>query len=209
MSAALLITFRETLEASLVVAIVLTIIDRLQRERLKIALWNGVAAGIACSIAIAVAVHVLFQSLPPHLEGIAEGVTMLVAAALIVWLVVWVTRMRGNMRQHVSDQATAHIDQGSWWGIFFMSFFAVVREGTETVLFLQASAFQAQQFFSSVAAVAGVVLAVGCTMLVFRGLHRVPLKRIFQATSALLLLFAVTLTIGGIEEIMEAVEAVS
>lgn len=85
-----------------------------------------------------------------------------------------------------------------------MSFFAVVREGTETVLFLQASAFRASQIFSSVAAAMGVMLAVGMTVLLFRGLHRVPMRRIFQFTSILLLLFAVSLVIGGVEELMEA-----
>ncbi len=204
MSAALLITFRETLEASLVIAIVLTVIDRLQRNSLKIALWNGVAAGVVASIAIALAVHALFRNLPPHLEEIAEGVTMLIAAALILWLLVWVTKMRGNVREHVTEQASVHAHSGSFWGIFAMAFFAVVREGTETVLFLQASVFRAQEAFSSAGAIGGVVLAMGLTLMLFKGMHLLPLKWIFRVTSLLLGVFAVSLVVGGVEELHEA-----
>ncbi len=204
MAAALLITFRETLEASLVVAVVLTVIERLQRSRLQLAVWNGVAAGVLCSIAIAFAVQMFFQRLPAHLEQVAEGWTMLIASALIVWLVVWVARVRGNVREHIDTHASVHADAHSWWGIFAMAFFAVVREGTEMVLFLQASMFQAQRVVSSVGAITGIALAVGLTALLFRGLHVLPLKWIFRSTSLLLLLFAVSLFVGGVEELHEA-----
>lgn len=204
MATAFLITFRETLEASLVVAIVLTVIDRMHRDRLRLALWNGVGLGVLCSIVIAVIVAVSFRRLPEHLEPLAEGLTMLAASALIVWLIIWVSRTRGNVRQHITQEASEHADAGSWWGIFSMAFFAVVREGTETVLFLQASVFQAKLAFSSIGAVTGVVLALGFTLVLFRGFRAVPLHWIFRVTTVLLVIFALSLAVEGVGEVMEA-----
>ena len=204
MATAFLITFRETLEASLVVAVVLTVIDRIHRDRLRIALWNGVGAGILCSVVVAAVVAVFFHRLPEQFEPFAEGVTMLAASALIVWLIIWVSRARGNVRQHITNEASQHVDRGSWWGIFSMAFFAVVREGTETVLFLQASVFQAKQAFSSIGAVTGVAFAIGFTLVLFRGFRAVPLHWIFRVTTVLLVIFALSLAVEGVEEVMEA-----
>src|SRR3990167_9677982 len=83
MATAFLITFRETLEASLVVVVVMTILNRMGKNRLRLTLWNGVIAGLVTSLLVAVAIRWLFASIEGPAEEIAEGITMLLASGLI------------------------------------------------------------------------------------------------------------------------------
>jgi high-affinity iron transporter len=108
------------------------------------------------------------------------------------------------MRSRIGAKATAHLSRGSTIGIFLMSFLAVVREGTETVLFLQASVLHSREMFQEIGAIAGIVFALGLSFLMFRGIHALPLKWIFRVTNALLILFAAGLLAHGLHEFQEA-----
>src|SRR3989338_1420079 len=204
MAAAFLITFRETLEASLVVVIVMTILDRLGHARLRIMLWNGVVVGLCASLVVAIAVRWLFSSFGEHAEKIAEGVTMLLASALITWMIFWMSKIGGQMRVRLGAQATEHLSRGSAVGIFLMSFLAVVREGTETVLFLQASVLHSQEMFQEIGAIAGIAFALGLSFLMLRGFHVLSLKWVFRVTNTMLILFAAGLLAHGLHEFQEA-----
>ena len=107
------------------------------------------------------------------------------------------------MRKRVGEQATEHVGSGSALGIFLMSFLAVVREGTETVLFLQASLLQSQEVFQQIGAIAGILLALGISFLMVKGFHVLPLRWIFRVTSVLLILFAAGLLANGLHEFQE------
>lgn len=204
MAAAFLITFRETLEASLIVVIVMTILDRLGQRQLRLMLWSGVLAGVATSLLVALTMRWLFSSLSEQSEHIAEGITMIAASLLITWMMLWISRMGRHLRQRVGDRATGYLSRGSVLGIFLMSFLAVVREGTETVLFLQASILHTQEVFQEVGAIAGIALALGLSFCMLRGFHLLPLQWIFRTTNVLLILFAAGLLAHGIHEFQEA-----
>lgn len=203
MAAAFLITFRETLEASLVVVIVLSVLDRFEDRRFRLSLWNGVLAGLCASLFVAIAVRWFFSSLAPEAEPLAEGITMLLAAALLTWMIVWMSRFGSQMRDRISVQATDHLARGSAIGIFLMSFLAVVREGTETVLFLQASLLYSEKLFQHIGAFGGITIAIVLSALLLKGFHLLPLRWVFRVTNVLLIVFAVSLLLNGLHELEE------
>ncbi|TSD00064.1 MAG: high-affinity iron transporter [Candidatus Peregrinibacteria bacterium Greene1014_49] len=204
MAAAFLITFRETLEASLVVVIVMTVLDRLGQRKLRLMLWNGVMAGLVASLLVALSIRWLFSSLGGHAEEVAEGFTMLLASGLITWMILWMSKVGSQMRSRVGSKAAEHLSRGSIFGIFLMSFLAVVREGTETVLFLQASILHTQEIFQEVGAIAGIAFALGFSFLMLKGFHVLPLKWVFRVTNTMLILFAAGLLAHGLHEFQEA-----
>lgn len=204
MATAFLITFRETLEASLVVVIVMTVLNRMGQNRLRLMLWNGVIAGLVASLLVAVSVRVLFSSVESPVEEIAEGVTMVLASGLITWMILWMSRIGVQLKSRIGSLTEAHVMKGSALGIFLISFFAVVREGTETVLFLQASLLHAQETFQEIGAIAGIAMALGLSFLMLKGFNVLPLRRVFQVTNVLLILFAAGLLAHGLHEFQEA-----
>src|SRR4030065_602868 len=89
-----LVLFRETLEAALVVGIVLGYLARTGQTRYRLTVWVAVATGAAASVLIAW----LFQRLAGGFEGraeqIFEGLVMLAGAALLTTLIVWMAGKR-------------------------------------------------------------------------------------------------------------------
>jgi len=79
-----------------------------------------------------------------------------------------------------------------------------VREGIELALFLTAAAFALQGGAIWVGAVLGLGAAVLLGYLVFSTTRRLDLRRFFQVTGVLLLLFAAGLVAHGVHEFNEA-----
>lgn len=204
MFAASLITLRETLEASLVVGVMLAFLTFTQNMRHKKFVWLGVAAGVVFSLIVAWGLHALSMEFEGAGEEIYEGVMMLVAAGLLTWMIFWMINQGRHMKKQIESEVAVHIENNHWLGIFILSFVSTAREGIETAIFLQAAIFNAQAGATLVGALLGIVVAVTLAFVMFKGFAAVPLRTFFSITSILLLLFGAGLVAHGIHEFEEA-----
>lgn len=203
--AALLITLRETLEASLIVGIMLAFLNRTQNREHNPVIWAGVAAGIATSILAASVIAHVGGTFEGVAEEIYEGSMMIVASCLVFWTVTWLTRNGKNMQKAIEQKIEVHLQTGALVSLFLLVYVSVLREGIETVIFLQAALFQTKSMTQNIGAAAGIIIAISIAWLLFRGMLRwFSLRTFFRCTSVLLALFAVTLLVEGVEELMEA-----
>lgn len=203
--AALLITLRETLEASLVVGIMLAFLHRTQNREKNPVIWAGVGAGVLTSVIIGWIVLQFAGSFEGRGEKIYEGITMLIAGGLITWMVVWLAIHGKQMRQAIEHKMEVHLAKGALVSLFLLVYTSILREGIETVIFLQAAFFQSQSASQHMGAIAGMVLAVGAAWLLFRGMMKwFSLSRFFQFTGVLLMFFAAGLMAHGVHELQEA-----
>jgi len=193
-----LVLLRETLEAALVVGIVLGYLARTGQARYRLPVWLAVAAGVAASLVGAW----VFQRLAGGFEGrgaqIFEGLVMLADAALLTTLIVWMAGKRdatSKVEQGIERRLAPGGSHGA--GLFLLVFLSVLREGVESVIFLGAAA-------SLWGALAGVGAAALLGWLLFRGALRVRLGVFFTVTNVLLLLFAAGLVAHGLHELVEA-----
>lgn len=200
----MLITLRETLEASLVVGIVLAFLHQTSNARRTWIVWSGVAAGLAMSLLLAYFFQQWTAGFTGRTEEIYEGITMLTAAGLITWMVLWMAKQGKHMRRSIEEKVEQHLESGQLIGIFFLICVSVLREGIETVIFLQAAFLQSQGGSSHLGAVLGIVIAISASYLFFKGAARFSLKIFFRATGVLLMLFAAGLFAHGIHELQEA-----
>lgn len=194
----LLILFRETLEAALVVGIVLGYLARTEQTRYRLTVWLAVAAGAAASVLTAW----LFQRLSGGFEGrgeaIFEGLVMLAGAAMLTTLILWMAGEQdaaARLENGVKRRLATSDSQGS--GLFLLVFLSVLREGVESVIFLRGAG-------SLWGALAGLMAAVLLGFLLFRGALRIRLGAFFVVTNILLLLFAAGLVAHGLHELVEA-----
>ncbi len=102
-----------------------------------------------------------------------------------------------NIKQELESKAKE--TQGSGWAIFGLSFFAVMREGFETALFLYSSG----ENFSYLGFVSGIILAIFVGYLIFSQGSKIPLKTIFNVSSVVLILFASGMVAYGTHEFEE------
>lgn len=202
---ALLITLRETLEASLIVGIMLAFLHRTQNRDRNPIIWAGVAAGILTSVVVAFFIMQFSGSFTGRAEKIYEGITMLVAGGLITWMVVWLAMQRKSMKQALEHKIAIHLETGALISLFLLVYTSILREGIETVIFLQAAVMQSENAVSHVGAITGMILAVSAAWLLMRGMLRwFSLSRFFTFTGILLMFFDAGLIAHGIHELQEA-----
>lgn len=201
MFSSLLITFRETLEAALVVGIVLTFLTKTNQPIFKKFVWRGVGVGIGISILLAFILEAFFGGLTGKIEEIFEGVLMFITAGFLTWMIIWVHKQK-DVAKHIKEKVSSHVKQGYGLGIFILVATAVFREGTETVLYLKASSLvgQSGQLFG---AFIGIVVALALGYGLFVWALRVNLQIVFTVTSIFLLLFAAGLVSHGVHEFQE------
>jgi high-affinity iron transporter len=194
------LAFREGLEAALIISIVLGVITRLDKRHLIPTVWLGAAAGVVLSLGIAFVLVRTGLEFEGEREEVFEAVTMLLAAGILTWMVFWMQKSASGLRSTLETR----VNQGQGrWQIFMISFLAVLREGVELALFLLAAGFamENQQVLSG--ALLGLAAAIFAGLIWFRYSNRLALRKFFQITNIILLLFAAGLFALGIHELIE------
>lgn len=199
-----LVTFRETLEAALIVGILYTYLVKSERMELAPRLWYGVSTAVVASLIVALLFQVLAGGFSGRREKIFEGVVMILAAGVLSTMIIWMARNRNISRDlEVKAQSALSSDHRAGVGLFLLAFVAVFREGVETVLFLY-GVMSNQGGISFAASLAGGLTAVAIGYAIFIQGQRLPLKTFFNVSSVLLILFAAGLIAHGIHEFHEA-----
>jgi high-affinity iron transporter len=184
-----LVTFREGLEAALVVGILARVVPLAQRWLIG----AGIGAAILMSLLAAWVISAIAAT-----HALWEIGFSLLGAGLLLYMVGWMRRQGANLSHHL--RATA---QGSSaWMLFSMAFTAVAREGLETVLFLRAL-WSMQSQLSWMGGLLGLFVAMAVGFLVFRLGKRLPMKTFFTLSSVLLILIASGIAAYAVHEILE------
>lgn len=197
-----LITFRETLEAVLVVGIVLAYLVRIKQLHYKKFVWWGVLLGILVSIITAIIFVGLFGGLSGRTEEIFEGSLMFIASFLLTTMILWMAKQGRYVAQELEERVSHEIKEEHSVGILALVFFAVLREGVETVIFLGAAA--RVERVNILGPFLGILVALLVGWLFFWGVKKLRLGLFFKITSIILIFFAAGLIAHGIHEFQEA-----
>ena len=134
-----------------------------------------------------------------------EEVLALVAVAGVTYMVAWMRRHSLELKRQLEDHAESALLIGSTLALVGMAFFAVLREGLETAIFLLA-AFQSSSsaLSTGIGAVLGVAVAVGLGYALYKGGVRINLTRFFRITGFVLVLVAAGLLSSAVHSLAEA-----
>ena len=191
MLASLLIVFREVIEAGLIVGIVLAATNGVARRGIWVA--GGVGAGVlgACLVAaFAEQLGAMFEGAGQELFNAA---ILAFAVLMLTWHNVW---MAGHGRQMAREMremgALVSAGQRTLAALAVVVGVAVLREGSEVVLFLYGIAAQGGMSKAAMLAGGGLGLAAGAVVsaLLYFGLLAIPAHRLFSVTSWLITLLA-------------------
>lgn len=191
MFASALIVFREVLEAALIVGIVAAATRGIPRRSRWI--LGGVALGIVGALAVAGAADAMSRFAEGMGPELFNATILAVAVLMLAWHNIWMAshgRELSSNARAIGGEIRAGTRQLSV--VLIVVAVAVLREGSETVLFLYGIAISESSSMGALAA-GGVVGLLGGALvgyLLFRGLLRIPLKWFFGVTSALVLVLA-------------------
>ncbi|MFZ1239730.1 MAG: FTR1 family protein [Anaerolineae bacterium] len=204
---AFLLALREGLEAALIVGIVLGVLRKLGHNRQQVSVWQGAVAAIAVSLVAALLLYAVGLKMEGSAEQIFEGVTMLLAAAILTWMIFWMQtqgrRINRELETGVRQAVSGMGGNKGHWALFSVAFIAVLREGIETALFLTATTFTAGGQATLLGALLGLSAAAALGYILFTTTRQLNVKRFFQVTSVLLILFAAGLVAHSIHEFNE------
>jgi high-affinity iron transporter len=193
-----IIVFREVLEAALIVGIVMAA----SRGAAGRGLWvsGGIAAGVlgACGVAL------FAEAIAAAAEGIGQELfdagILFAAVGMLGWHNVWMSRHGRELAAH-ANRLGHDVRSGArpLWALAFAVALAVLREGSEIVLFLYGIALAGQGGALAMAAggAVGLALGVAAGTAIYWGLVSIPMRLLFTVTSWLVLLLAAGLASQG------------
>ncbi len=197
-----LLSLREGIEAALIIGILLGALRQMRRPEFVPAVWFGTVSAAALSTLTAILLTRFGLELKDPGEAIFEGITMIVAASLLTWMIFWMSSqarfLKANLEADV--QRASQVGQRA---IFFVAFVAVLREGIELALFLTASVFASNALQTTIGGILGLGTAILLGWSIFAAMVRLDLRRFFQVTGFLLILFAGGLIAHGVHEFNE------
>jgi FTR1 family protein len=200
------IGLREGVEAALIVGIIAAFLRKEGgRDGAMRGVWIGVAAAIAICISIGVALEIVNQDLPQRQQEGLETVIAALAVGAVTFMIVWMRRHARSIGGELRESAATALAAGTTTALVAMAFFAVIREGLETVVFLLA-AFQnaTDPMTAGLGALLGILCAVGIGVAIYRGGIKLNLTRFFRATGVVLVFVAAGLVASALHTAHEA-----
>jgi len=206
------IFLREGIEASMIVAILLSYLDRIgQRRHFKDVLL-GVAAAMAVVTVGGVAAFLLIdQYSGSNVQTYFETATYLIAAAALTYMTFWMQRHSRTMKADLERRSNEALSGKARAGLGVLSFQAVSREGLETMVFTLAIIFASQKQAATpvhsnlllIGALLGLAVALAIAFAIYKLGARINLGRFFLVLGILLMIFAAGLLADAVQNMQE------
>jgi high-affinity iron transporter len=205
MLATLLIVFREMMEAGLIIGIVMS------ATRGVTGRGRWVSAGVLAGVLGACVVAGFASVISAAMEGIGQELfnvgILALAVLMLTWHNVWMAR-HGRMLAAEMKAVGGEVVSGarSLMALAVVVALAVMREGSEVVLFLYGILFSGEESLAMVIAggALGVVLGGALGVAMYLGLMRVPMRHLFKVTGWMIALLAAGMAAQGVALLEQA-----
>ncbi len=206
MLVAFLIMLREGIEASLIVGIIASYLAQTGRRRYLGAVWAGVVIAAVLCAAVGVALSMASAEFPQKQQEFFETLVAIVAVGVLTSMVFWMKSAARSIKGQLHDRIDALVTTGrsAALALIGMVFFAVGREGLESVFFLLAIFEQSTGWAVPLGACLGLVAAVGVGALIYVGGVRLNMRRFFRGTGVFIIIVAAGLLAGALRSAHEA-----
>ncbi|HEY8213405.1 MAG TPA: FTR1 family protein [Methylocystis sp.] len=190
MLGALIIVFREAIEAGLIVGIVLAVTRGVAGSRGFVA--AGAGLGALGAVIVAAFADRLSAAFAGSGQELFNAAILAVAVVMLVWHNIWMAQHGRELAQNLSDvgRAVARGDE-TLFALTAVVALAVLREGAEVALFLYGILASGESGWDVFAGgLAGLALGAATSVATFYGLVSIPAKRLFGVTTWLITLLA-------------------
>jgi high-affinity iron transporter len=202
MFATMMITFREGVEAFLVVAVAMLYLRQTQRTDLLGAVRAAVATALVLCVMLGIALARSGAMQPLH-EALLASAAFVLVLSCTVHMGLHGKRIAGAIRQRMQD-AGQRSGNGAKLAVFVFVLVMIGREGIETATMLASLAASSGLRELFIGGTVGVVLAGLLSLAWTRYGRRENLARFFQTSALFMMLFALQLLIYAFHEFTEA-----
>jgi high-affinity iron transporter len=185
-----LLVFREVLEAALIVSIVFAATRGVPARGRWVG--GGIVVGVVGAIVVALFASTIAAAVSGMGQELFNASILLAAVAMIGWHAIWMASHGKELATQMKSVGSA-VQSGSrpLSALLIVVAIAVLREGSEVVLFLYGQAASGAGAVEIVGGIAlGVIGGVAVGFLLYFGLLGIPMRYFFSATNWLMLLLA-------------------
>jgi high-affinity iron transporter len=158
--------------------------------------WGGVLLGLAGAAVVASGMEMIANLADGMGQELFNVGILVTAIAMLAWHNIWMSAHGRELAQQMTSTARSVSDGSRECSVILLVVaLAVLREGSETVLFLYGVATGSDGGLRDTLAGGGLGLAAGALVggLLYAGLLRVPVRWFFAATGVLVLLLAASM----------------
>jgi len=180
---AIIMGFREGLEAFLVIAVILRYLSTIGKTQLKAKVHQGGIAGIIGSCLLGLGLFMAanglggVDTLSKAWESGASFIALVLVTTFIIWMIRHGSQMTANVRKQISQNLSTA-------GVFLIAFAMVMREGTEIAVFSFAGKYSVYAVFL------GIGISLVLAVFIYHSLIKVRIDVIFRITLVYLVLQA-------------------
>ena len=200
-----IIVFREVLEAALVVGIVMAGSKGVAGRGLWVG--SGATAGVLGAGVVAVFAGTIAAAAAGMGQELFNAAILFAAVGMLGWHCVWMGRHGRDIARHVSEVSNA-VAAGNrpLYALAVVVGLAVVREGSEVVLFLYgiAAGSGAGALSLLLGGIVGLFSGAALGAILYFGLLRIPTRHLFAVTTWMIVLLAAGMASQGARFLVQA-----
>ncbi|KAJ3308430.1 high-affinity iron permease [Boothiomyces sp. JEL0838] len=194
------IIFRETIEAAIIVSVLISFAKRLNDDgqfdslakKLKYAVIVGVGSGLFLTLALGAVNELLWEGI----LGTVACVFITITAFAILKTQDLKDKLHRKLQARIDQAQQENIDceitkfNGTVYMFFWISFLSVVREGLEAVVFMGGVAVSEPASSIPIAAASGVLIGLALGYVIHRGSAKLALKWFYTISAYVLFLMS-------------------
>lgn len=206
------IYLREGIEASMIVAILLSYLSQINHREHFRDVFLGVGAACVLVVAGGVAAYLLIdQYNGSNVQTYFETITYLIAAAFLTVMTFWMHKHARTMSAELRARGKVALSKGNRFSLGVIAFQAVGREGLETMVFTLALVFAGSRQAPTpdhgrlmlVGALGGLAVALALAVAMYRLGAKLNLRRFFRVLGVLLMVFAAGLLADSVQNLQQ------
>ena len=188
----------------MIVAILLSALDRLQRREHFRDVFMGVGVALVVVLAGGITAYLTIKTYAgSRTQTIFETVTYLAAAVALTYMTFWMRRHAPRLSAELRAKTEAALDGRARFGLGLLAFQAVGREGLETMVFSLAIVFASSGKDVIVGGVGGLGVSLVIAFAIYHLGKRLNVAKFFAVVGALLIVFAAGILADAVQNLQE------
>ena len=207
-----MIFLREGIEASMIVAILLSYLSRINKREHFRDVFVGVGAAFVLVLFGGVGAYFLIKQYDgSNIQTYFETATYVIAAGFLTWMTFWMHKHAHTMAKELQERSDVALSKGTRFGLGVLAFQAVGREGLETMVFTLAIVFASSRQAATpvhgnlllLGAALGLIVALALAFAMYKMGTKLNLKIFFRVLGIVLMFFAAGLLADAVENMQQ------
>lgn len=201
-----LIMLREGLEAVLIVSIIASYLKQTGNERWMKFVWLGIIFALLICMVVGTILYITIGDIPQQSQEFFEAVVAVIAVCVLTYMIFWMRKASASIKNTLTERIDVAINRSTGQGIILvgMTFFAVAREGIESMFFLFSFFEQDDYMPALLGSSSGLLVSILLGVAIYLGGIKLNLKAFFRITGIFILFIAAGMAASALAKFHEA-----